>query len=147
MILESEALTAHISRGQTTGGASFGPGTVPMGTGRPYGGSLGSGRGLNELEGGESWSSGDAAEGGLYRYTDRGTDYTTGYSASAASSVEARQGYRSRSIDLNQSVTDGSVPPKLLQKFKRIIQEKEAFRQVRRRYTRMLFNKRSISSN
>jgi hypothetical protein len=116
-MLESEAITAQISRGQTGAHLGSGPGSIRG----SYSASVG--------ERGDFWSSGDAAEGGLYRYTDRGTDFTSNY-IPRGGSVASGQGYGSRSVDLNQSVMDGSVPPKLLQKFKRIIQEKEAFRQV-----------------
>jgi hypothetical protein len=118
-MLESEAITAQISRGQT--GAHLGSGT----------GSIRGSYSASVGERGDLWSSGDAAEGGLYRYTDRGTDFASSYIPRGGSIASGQgQGYGSRSVDLNQSVMDGSVPPKLLQKFKRIIQEKEAFRQV-----------------
>jgi hypothetical protein len=123
MVLESEALSAQISRGQTPG-APLGPGSIR--------GSYSASGSVREWEVGDVWRSSDAAEGGLYRHADtsRGADYTSSYQ-SRAGGIATGQGYGSQSIDLNQSAIDGSMPPKLLQKFKRIIQEKEAFRQVK----------------
>jgi hypothetical protein len=117
MMLESEAITVQISRGQT--GVQLGPGT----------GSIRGSYSASLEDRGGLWSSSDAAEGGLYRHTDRGTDNTSSCNPRGGN-IASGQGYASRSVDLNQSMMDGSLPPKLLQKFKRIIQEKEAFRQV-----------------